>query len=440
MAQRGIREHQAKALIARHWETYFPSHSTDIKSVLVHNTKELDEQIASNPWLMSTSLVVKPDMLFGKRGKNNLVFYKDKAPGDVNINLAKTWIDEKDLSETVLICGTKGKLSSFIIEPFIPHAANEEFYIAASMEQDADVLYISDQGGVDIETNWDNVIKITVPFNTDSEKITSIIDTHIPQDYRNRDSLKAFAIGFYRFFKDMHFAYLELNPFVLREKSVFILDVVAKIDDTAHFFMQEKWGELEFPTPFGMPQSTPEELMIRKMDENSGASLKLNILNPKGLIWTLVAGGGASVVYADCIAQFWGAEEMANYGEYSGNPTRDETFQYASCVIDLMTRQADPNGREKILLIGGSIANFTDVAKTFEGIILAFEKWHEKMKEIGVKIYVRRGGPNYEIGLKNIELSAQRLGLSIKVFGPESHVTDIIRLSQIESQQERSLT
>lgn len=27
----------------------------------------------SNPWLKSTRLVVKPDMLFGKRGKHDLV-------------------------------------------------------------------------------------------------------------------------------------------------------------------------------------------------------------------------------------------------------------------------------------------------------------------------------------------------------------------------------
>jgi len=33
----------------------------------------------------------------------------------------------------------------------------------------------------------------------------------------------------------------------------------------------------------------------------TGASLKLTILNPKGRIWTMVAGGGASVIYADTV-------------------------------------------------------------------------------------------------------------------------------------------
>jgi hypothetical protein len=33
----------------------------------------------------------------------------------------------------------------------------------------------------------------------------------------------------------------------------------------------------------------------------TSASLKLAILNPKARIWTMVAGGGASVIYADTV-------------------------------------------------------------------------------------------------------------------------------------------
>ena len=54
------------------------------------------------------------------------------------------------------------------------------------------------------------------------------------------------------------------------------------------------------------------------MDSKTGASLKLTVLNPNGRIWTLVAGGGASVVYADAIASSGFADELSNYGEYSG--------------------------------------------------------------------------------------------------------------------------
>lgn len=40
-----------------------------------------------------------------------------------------------------------------------------------------------------------------------------------------------------------------------------------------------------------------QEAYIADLDAKSGASLKLTLLNPRGRIWTMVAGGGASVVY-----------------------------------------------------------------------------------------------------------------------------------------------
>jgi ATP-citrate lyase beta-subunit len=118
---------------------------------------------------------------------------------------------------------------------------------------------------------------------------------------------------------------------------------------------------------------------------------------------------------------------LANYGEYSGGPTTDETRFYAETIFDLMTRYPDPRG--KILIIGGAIANFTDVAKTFTGIIQAMEKYADKLRQNHVKIYVRRGGPNYEKGLKDIKEAADRLEIPIEVYGPETHVTDIVRMA-----------
>lgn len=37
----------------------------------------------------------------------------------------------------------------------------------------------------------------------------------------------------------------------------------------------------------------------------TSASLKFTVLNPKGRIWTMVAGGGASVIYADTVSAFY---------------------------------------------------------------------------------------------------------------------------------------
>merc|ERR1711974_131966 len=110
-----------------------------------------------------------------------------------------------------------------------------------------------------------------------------------------------------------------MNPFVINEDgSPVPLDMVSELDDTALFKNRRKWGEVDFPYSFGQ-KHFPEELKIEKMDAKTGASLKLKIINPKGRIWNLVAGGGASVVFADTVTDLGMGSEMGNYGEYSGN-------------------------------------------------------------------------------------------------------------------------
>jgi ATP citrate (pro-S)-lyase len=51
------------------------------------------------------------------------------------------------------------------------------------------------------------------------------------------------------------------------------------------------------------------------------------------------------------------AQELGNYGEYSGAPNTNETYSYAKTVLECVT--ANPDGRGRALLIGGGIANFT---------------------------------------------------------------------------------
>lgn len=43
-------------------------------------------------------------------------------------------------------------------------------------------------------------------------------------------------------------------------------------------------------------------------------------------------------------------------------------------AISVQSATADPDGRKRALLIGGGIANFTDVAATFNGIIRALRE------------------------------------------------------------------
>jgi ATP citrate (pro-S)-lyase len=249
-----------------------------------------------------------------------------------------------------------------------------------------------------------------------------LVDT--PQG--KRACTAGFIEALFKLYVDMNFAYLEINPLVVAGGKVTPLDLAAKLDSTADFESAAKWGDIEFPTPFGREPS-PEEAYIEELDAKTGASLKLTVLNPEGRVWTMVAGGGASVIFADTITDLGFMDEMANYGEYSGDPSEEFTYLYAKTILDLMTRTQHPDG--KVLLIGGGIANFTDVAKTFKGIIRALREYKARLQEYGVRVYVRRGGPNYREGLRMMRQLGVELGVPIEVYGPETHMTKIVSIA-----------
>ncbi len=416
MAQKAIREYDAKKLLAK----YFSEKGLDypFKAVLITPDSKWKEVEKEHPWLKKEKLVVKPDQLFGKRGKHGLVLV------NASLKEVKDWIKER-MEKEVSIGKISDKLTHFLIEPFIPHES--EYYLAITMEREGDRIYMSDEGGVEIEEIWDRVKQVCVPVLGD-KKLKTLIEKNLPKGILEKEAFVQFAINIYQFFTDYHFTYLEFNPLTIKDNMLYPLDTVARLDDTAHFECAEKWGDIEFPTPFGR-KYRPEERYIQKLDAASGSSLKLTILNPHGRIWTMVAGGGASVVYTDTVSDLGFAHELGNYGEYSGNPTTDETYEYAKTILDLMTREPDKEGRPKVLIIGGGIANFTDVAKTFDGIIKALEDYADRLKAVNAKIYVRRGGPNYEKGLVRIREACERLGLPIDVYGPEAHMTRVVKLA-----------
>ncbi|MBN1170419.1 ATPase [Candidatus Micrarchaeota archaeon] len=401
MARRRIREYSAKKLLNR-----------NSKCVQVTPETDLDDLAKKNPWLREAKLVVKPDMLFGKRGKNNLVLL------DASFDDAKRFIMERMGSE-IEINNVHGVLTHFIVEPFMPH--EKEYYLSIVTARAHDLIRFSTAGGMSVEENWDKMKEFRIPVGTrpHREELKTILGVD--------DRTAEFISSTYQTFHDLDFSLIEFNPFTFdSDGNPFPLDCRGELDDTAEFKNYREWGALEFPKPFGKKLS-PEEQFIEDMDHKSGSSLKLTILNPHGKIWTMVAGGGASVIYTDTIVDLGMAQEIANYGEYSGDPNTEETYQYAKTILDLATR--DNDGKRRVLIIGGGVANFTDVANTFKGIIQALREYKDKIKTSKMRIFVRRGGPNYEAGLKMMKELGEELKIPIDVYGPDAHMTKIVPMA-----------
>jgi ATP citrate (pro-S)-lyase len=308
----------------------------------------------------------------------------------------------------------------------VPHKDSDECYIAIMSTKDGDSIMFYHEGGVNVGDVDSKAARLEVPIGIfpTSEAIEKKLLEKMPADRKKR--FAGFIEVLFKFYADLNFTYLEINPIVVTKDLVIPLDLAAKLDSTAEFESGEKWGNIEFPAPFGRTP-TKEEAFIEDLDSKTGASLKLTVLNPDGRVWTMVAGGGASVIYADTITDLGCMNELANYGEYSGDPSEEFTYLYAKTILGLMTNKINPKG--KFLLIGGGIANFTDVAATFKGIIKALKEYQKNLQDNKVKIYVRRGGPNYGEGLAQMRQLGEKLGVPIEVYGPETHMTKIVSMA-----------
>ncbi|KAF8273728.1 citrate synthase-like protein [Lactarius quietus] len=438
MSSKAIREYDAKLLLA-YWLERAPS--VDPQSKLATpfvfpapkvaqvswdpETNAITPDTQLPGWVFTTKLVAKPDQLIKRRGKAGLLALNKSWEE------AKEWISAR-AGKPQKVSGASSHRLHFALPP---HPSNAEYYVCITSQREGDTILFTHEGGVDIGDVDAKALKLDIligkPFPS-REQFASDLLKYVPSE--KQATLVDFLIRLYSVYVDLHFAYLEINPLVC-------LDGVNGADQTADSICGPKWAiardltiydsglpiPLVWPAPFGR-DLTKEEAYIQKLDGSTGASLKLTVLNPEGRIWTMVAGGGASVVYSDAIAAHGFAHELANYGEYSGAPTEGQTYEYAKTIIDLITRgKPYPDG--KILIIGGGIANFTNVAATFKGIIRALQEYKAPLINHQVRIYVRRGGPNYQEGLKAMRLLGESLGVPIKVYGPETHITQIVPLA-----------
>lgn len=52
--------------------------------------------------------------------------------------------------------------------------------------------------------------------------------------------------------------------------------------------------------------------------------------------------------FSDTICDLGGVDELANYGEYSGAPSEQQTYDYAKTILSLMTREKHSQGKDRL--------------------------------------------------------------------------------------------
>lgn len=144
MARKKIREYNSKQLLKAHLAKLLGI-DLSLQVAQVTQSTNFTELVDQNRWLSQNKLVVKPDMLFGKRGKHDLV--------GLNLSIAEVeeFINAR-MGKRVDIDGCAGAVNTFIVEPFVPH--DQEFYLSITSQRMGNKVSFSEHGGIEIEENW----------------------------------------------------------------------------------------------------------------------------------------------------------------------------------------------------------------------------------------------------------------------------------------------
>ncbi len=372
--------------------------------VVVSSAEELTKLGQVNDWLKKAKLVVKAHEALGSRFKLGLV--------RVGLDLSGAEAAVREMLGRQVGSLT---VSQVIVSEMIPH--KEEYYAAVkSTREGADVL-VANCGGIEVESNWDRVKRLSVEIGTTPSP--DALDRLAKEAGFTGDLAKKiadFAGKLFACFDNEDAQYLEVNPVAMRESDgeLVALDAVTHLDADAKF-RHPDWN-FPFAAEFGRPY-TKNELEVMAVDAKIKGSVKF-IEIPGGDVAMLPAGGGASVYYSDAVVARGG--KLANYAEYSGDPP--------DWAVEVLTEKVCSLPGIKHIIVGGAIANFTDVKKTFGGIIAGFRKAKAEGKLNGVKIWVRRGGPREKEGLDAMRALKDE-GFDIQVFDRYTPLTDIVDMA-----------
>jgi ATP-citrate lyase beta-subunit len=352
----------------------------------------------ANEWLKKSKLVVKAHEALGSRFKLGLV--------KVGLDLREAEAATKEMIGRQVGSIT---VSQVIASEMIPH--KEEYYCAVKSTREGTDILVANCGGIEVESNWERVKRLAVeigqqPSEDALEKLAK--DAGFTGSLLKK--MADFAGKMFTCFDSEDAQYLEVNPVVLREheSELIALDAVTLLDGDAKF-RHPDWN-FAFAAEFGRAYSK-HEMEVMAVDAKIKGSVKF-IEIPGGDTAMLPAGGGASVYYSDAVVARGG--KLANY---AGDPP--------DWAVEVLTDKVCSLPGIKNIIVGGAIANFTDVKKTFGGIINGFRKAKSEGKLKDVKIWVRRGGPREKEGLDAMRTLKDE-GFDINVFDRNTPLTDIV--------------
>lgn len=113
------------------------------------------------------------------------------------------------------VAGITGQLTHFLIEPFVPHQQSEEFYVCIQSHRYKDEIFFYHEGGVDVGDVDSKASKLAIPTGCDISEEMVRLELLSEVDASKQKTLASFIKALFIFYKELHFAYLEINPIAM---------------------------------------------------------------------------------------------------------------------------------------------------------------------------------------------------------------------------------
>lgn len=331
-------------------------------------------------------VVVKAQVLSGKRGKNNGIKFCDSVESVVTA------------CAELFGANIRGQqVAAVLIEEKLEIA--EEHYVSVVYDTNArqPMLIYSAQGGMDIEdVAAEKIMRVQLDVRSDK----------LPEAQAGWE----FAQKLYAVFKAEDARVAEINPLIKTVSGEWVAaDAKIALDDDA-FYRHKEWETLEPRTMLGRAP-TEREVAVKKIDEgeNYYRGTAGKYIEMDGDIGLILNGGGASIANMDALLA--AGLKPANYTEYSGNPPREKVYALAKIVL------SKPGLRG--LWMCGVVANFTNIKDTFMGIVDALDEVKPQYP-----IVVRRDGPESAEAKQLMMECAARNNLNLQWFDKSTPMAD----------------
>ncbi|EGB04786.1 hypothetical protein AURANDRAFT_66963 [Aureococcus anophagefferens] len=213
MAAKPVREYFGKQLLAKYLgeasggEFEFEGRGMLVKSGASDpaSPSSWAALLAAHPWARDARLVAKPDQLIKRRGKAGLLAI------DKSFDECRAWVDAR-MNATIDVEGVEGVLHTFLVEPFVPHAQADEYYVCVVSNREGEELLFCKDGGVDVGDVDAKAKRLQVPLGESAapDALAAALLDGVPE--ARKPKLARFLATLLGVYRQLHFVYMEINP------------------------------------------------------------------------------------------------------------------------------------------------------------------------------------------------------------------------------------